>query len=241
MSLEPVARQWQPARLGQPDRALGAGGALLLLPRRRHWSAIGPSDNGDGWARVSRFGSAVYGDVPHDLVRRATVRRRPPGGKGVAIVARTVVHRARTDGPRWTTATMATRPAWSAGPGAGGRRRPCFGVRAWPGPRRTMLGGLRPRLGGRGAWWFWRGVGRRAGAVGEPGSDEPEPPTLRALGAYRTVCAGRGVGGGACEHAPYGGRGWRGEPRPTALGRRGCGASGRGKSCRGRRAWACCA
>ena len=35
-----------------------------------------------GWAPALRRRSALYGDAPHDLVRRATATRRPPVGKG---------------------------------------------------------------------------------------------------------------------------------------------------------------
>ena len=72
---------------------------------RRRWSAIGPSDNGDGRALVQRRWSALNGDVPPTLFNAETVARRPPRGRG------------------------GRGPAWSAGPGAWGGR--CARIAAW--------------------------------------------------------------------------------------------------------------
>ena len=115
---------------------------------------------GLGGAPVLRCRSALYGDVPHDLVRRATVRRRPPMGKGVAIVART------------GGATMATARLGQPGqaPGAGGALRLPRPSRACPGISmdRAVRAGRGPGSGaGARGVFFFQPSGQRGG---------PRPP-----------------------------------------------------------------
>ena len=73
-TVAPRARAARSARGATPKR-MG-----LLTGKRREQRAVPAL----GWALVLRFWSAVYGDAPHDIVRRVTVDEAPAHGEGRA-------------------------------------------------------------------------------------------------------------------------------------------------------------